>query len=463
MKNDVNRRLSFFPVIALLVGIPAVSSAQWARDGTLVHGAVNAQRPPSIVSDSAGGVIVGWKDFRYGGWDLFAQRIGPDGAALWEAGGVPVCTERGGQHWMTLAVDGGGGAVAVWLDMRRGWDIYAQRIDAGGSTLWKPFGNPVCLDPGQKSCLVSAGDGSGGAVAVWVDFRNNAKELFAQRMNGEGKILWGRHGIAVCSASFHQWHPQVIPDGDGGVIITWQDLRNGNWDIYAQRVNAWGEIQWHGAGVPVSTEPVDEFFPALASDHAGGAVISWHKRHGEERDVFAQRIDGSGYPLWREGGVPIGAAAGAQVRPRIVTDAGGNAVIVWADTRKGNRDIYAQRVDPAGVVMWRENGVGVCTEDVDQWWPAVLSDGGTGVIIAWQDTRSDYRDIYVQKIDASGAARWTQNGVAVTTAVEPQVWPQIVTDGAGGAIVVWIDMRKNDYSADIYAMRIDRNGVLGHE
>lgn len=452
----------FFPVIALLIGIPAVSCAQWARDGALVREMVNAQRPPSTVSDGAGGAIVGWKDFRHSGWDLFAQRIGPDGAALWEAGGVPVCMEGGSQHWMTLTEDGGG-AVAVWLDMRRGWDIYAQRIDAGGNRLWRPSGNPICLVPGQKTCLVSAGDGAGGAIAVWVDLRNNKKELFTQRVNGEGKILWGRHGIAVCSASFLQWHPEVVPDGDGGIIITWQDRRNGNWDIYVQKVNMWGEIQWDEAGVPVSTEPVDEFFPVLASDHGGGAVVSWHKRHGEERDVFTQRIDRSGCLIWQGGGVPIGATDGDQMKPRIVTDAGGDAVIVWVDTRNRNRDIYAQRLDSTGALRWKENGVGVCTHEEDQWRPAIMPDGESGVIVAWQDMRNDYRDIYAQKIDANGVVQWPENGVAVTTAVEPQVWPRIVTDGGGGAIVVWIDMRKDDYSADIYAMRIDRNGVLGND
>jgi len=34
-----------------------------------------------------------------------------------------------------------------------------------------------------------------------------------------------------------QWCPQLVSDGAGGAIITWDDLRSENYDIYAQRVD----------------------------------------------------------------------------------------------------------------------------------------------------------------------------------------------------------------------------------
>ena len=37
-------------------------------------------------------------------------------------------------------------------------------------------------------------------------------------------------------------NPWSIPDGSGGAIITWQDERSGNWDVYVQRVDALGNI-----------------------------------------------------------------------------------------------------------------------------------------------------------------------------------------------------------------------------
>jgi hypothetical protein len=238
----------------------------------------------------------------------------------------------------------------------------------------------------------------------------------------------------------------------------WQDRRSAGWDIYAQRISGRGEPLWDPSGVAVSARPADEFFPVIRSDGAGGLFVAWHARNGVDRDVLAQLIDASGETMWPNGGVPVGSGTGDQMKPRLAS-IGGEAVVTWVDTRAGNRDIYAQWISREGLVRWDANGIGVCTVAEDQWAPDIVPDGEGNIIIAWHDMRNDYRDIYVQKIAAGGERRWIENGAAVCTMVEPQVFPRLIADGAGGAVIVWLDLRKDDYSADIYAARIDRNGM----
>jgi hypothetical protein len=43
----------------------------------------------------------------------------------------------------------------------------------------------------------------------------------------------------------------------------------------------------------------------------------------------------------------------------------------------------------------------------------------------------------VQRINSAGTALWTANGVALSASPGDQINPQIVSDGSGGAIVVW--------------------------
>ena len=40
--------------------------------------------------------------------------------------------------------------------------------------------------------------------------------------------------------------------------------------------------------------------------------------------------------------------------------------------------------------------------------PAIVNDGSGGVIIAWQDIRSDEGDIYAQWVDSSGTVQWAE-------------------------------------------------------
>jgi len=80
--------------------------------------------------------------------------------------------------------------------------------------------------------------------------------------------------------------------------------------------------------------------------------------------------------------------------------------------------------------------------------------------VAWEDpSQRPPSDIYAQRISAAGAAQWTANGVAVCSALDGQVRPALVSDGAGGAISrPWLDTRGNQ-SFDIYAQRMNASGI----
>jgi len=51
---------------------------------------------------------------------------------------------------------------------------------------------------------------------------------------------WPFNGGIVCDAANTQGSPIVVSDGNGGCIVTWQDVRSGNSDIYAQGLDSGG-------------------------------------------------------------------------------------------------------------------------------------------------------------------------------------------------------------------------------
>jgi hypothetical protein len=70
------------------------------------------------------------------------------------------------------------------------------------------------------------------------------------------------------------------------------------------------------------------------------------------------------------------------------------------------------------------------------------------------DRRAQRRgDIYAQRVNAAGVPQWSANGVALCTAVDVQSYPSIIADGAGGAIVGWRDLRIASFGEDVYAQR----------
>jgi hypothetical protein len=453
-------------VIILFSGIPSVR-AIWYESGVAVCTAPGEQIAPETISDGAGGVIVTWSDNRGGDYDIYAQRLDQDGNAHWAVNGVAVCTASGDQEYPMIIQDGTGGVIITWHDDRSGEDdIYAQKLDANGNTLWQADGVAICTVAGWQRNPVHTSDDAGGAIITWTDNRSgdpDDRDIYAQRIDANGTVLWTADGVSICSS---QWNWQqgsaIIPDDSGGAIIVWQDLRTGvRWRLYAQRVEANGNTPWTADGVRVSDRSYDQLAPQMISDGSGGAIITWYQLIiGGEYNICAQRINGSGGQLWGNLGVYVCTEGTAnQVWPRIVSDGSRGAIIVWEDYRGGNGDIYIQRVNSGGSGQWTTDGEALCTAAGDQLQPYITSDGAGGAIVTWYDGRNGgTTDIFARRIDASGNGLWAANGIGICTEDGDQLYPRIVPDGASGAIIVWQDERRGE--GDIYAQRVEHDGDL---
>ena len=87
-----------------------------------------------------------------------------------------------------------------------------------------------------------------------------------------------------------------------------------------------------------------------------------------------------------------------------------------------------------GIAAWPHaitGGVPVVTDPGSQALEVSVSDGTGGAIFAWRDLRTTI-DVYAQRVDAYGHAKWP-GGVAVCTAAGAQDQITMTPDGAGGA------------------------------
>jgi len=256
----------------------------------------------------------------------------------------------------------------------------------------------ICNATGQQSAIQTISDGAGGAIIVWEDTRNVHFDIFAQRIDAKGNVVWKENGVPVCLAEENQKLPKIVSDGAGGVVITWHDLRGGitNADIYAQRIDANGNPMWKADGIPVCDEINEQDSPCIVTDGAGGAIIIWQDTRTNYDDLFAQRVNGNGELLWKKNGVPVCWVFGSQSAPIAIDDGHGGAIVVWLDFRKSYADIYAQRIDGSGNIVWDKAGVNVCGARGHESYPVIISNGAEGVIVAWMDMRNDNNDIFVQ-------------------------------------------------------------------
>lgn len=469
-------------VLALLVP-PSTALAAWPHvpSVNLPVCSLPASNPQfhTAVSDGAGGTIVTWQDQRAGANDIYAQHVLASGSVdpAWPVNGRAVCAAANAQYGPVIVSDGAGGALVAWYDYRNAGsaDVYAQHVLASGvvDPAWPVDGRALCTATSEQVTVALAPDGAGGAIAAWDDQRTGAHDVYAQHLLASGAVdpAWPVDGRAVCTAAGDQTVPSLVSDGAGGAVLSWQDARTGTADIYAHHVRAGGSMDpsWPVNGAAVCTATNVQQSPLLVADGSGGAIVCWiDLRPGGNFDIYAAHVLPAGYVdgLWPADGRALCVATGNQVAPAIVADGAGGAFVAWDDRRSpANPDIYATHVLHTGVVdpAWPVDGRAVCAASGQQSSPAIASDGGTGVLVAWTDNRNgdSNTDVFATHVSAAGVPDpvWAANGNAVSTATSNQQSSSLVPDGAGGALSTWVDLRTGAFG--IYTQRVARHGVLG--
>ncbi len=253
---------------------------------------------PHIVSDGYGGSIISWRttNSAYLSPRVFTQRVSGNGTRRWtnaDSVGLALADTSGDQTSSCIVPGPDGGCVVSWTDKRNDTTaLYFQKLDSAGTRRWGPSGvRMVTSFHDTNNSLTMIADGSGGAIAVWSD----GVDIIAQRVNSFGTPLWGSSGATVCGAPGMQLVPRIISDGSHGAIIVWQDKRSDtSFDIYGQRMTAFGTPVWGPDGAVVSNAAGDQLLPVIAPDGIGGAIVAWQDGRNGGADIFVHHVGANG-------------------------------------------------------------------------------------------------------------------------------------------------------------------------
>lgn len=431
----------------------------WRSEGVIInnsHG-VTAQQNAKIAGDGSGSYLIVWEDYRSGQADIFMQKMDSSGRINWGKSGLAVCDLPKSQCAPEIIYDGKSAALIAYEDNSLGRSrIMLQKVDFNGKKIWGDDGIEVAESKLNQSIARITADGGGGAILVWREVYNIKNSyIYIQKINAQGKKMWGEKGKMVCSVSGGQDNPKIIISGSAEAVVCWEDFRDGrnNSDIYAQKFDAQGNPMWAAGGAGICRAPDIQSDPRLISDGNGGAIIAWIDKGNGKEDVYAQKINAGGTVVWRKDGIPVCQAGGMQKNVSMVSDGSGGAIVAFADYQNGNWDIIAQKISPAGGLLFGSKGILACAAAETQFSPLALADSNYFYII-WEDYRNQsHYQVFAQKISSSGKALWQKDGVVVAGTSHGAMNPQMAIDKKNKAVfIVWEDYRggeKSIYSAKI--------------
>ncbi|MBN1779986.1 VCBS domain-containing protein [bacterium] len=467
MKSSVYKITAFSAVLMLIINAPGLAQSKWTNNGIQAAISDASAVNVSAVPDGHGGFFMAYEIGSFSDTNIKAQWIDGGGNLRWGATGITVTNESLNQKNPVVAPDGSGGVYIAWVDESVD-RIRVQRLDATGAPQWAGYGFYVTNTTATQSFVRVVSDATGGVILVWKDDRNamtTGTDLWAQRLDNRGNMMWGTTGKVVSEAPDDQSQQSVISDGSGGILVTWQDYRNftgaNKIDVYVQHLTPSGTRSWHVSGnyngLPVCTAAEDQLNPVIVKT-GSKFCIAWQDNRGSSADIYAHMMEMSSSNTWSTAnGTLVCGASGSQTNPEICGDINDYVIITWADGRTGT-DVYAQRMNVVGSPQWTANGIPVINLSYYSGAQKIVSDGAGGAIITWMDNRSGNYDVYAQHFNHSGGKLWDTNGLALCTATGFQLYPKMITDGSGGAIAMWQDARSG--AADIYAQLVNDNVTI---
>lgn len=154
-----------------------------------------------------------------------------------------------------------------------------------------------------------------------------------------------------------------------------------------------------------------------------------------------------------------------QATPKIISDNDGGVIMVWQDNRTNSSssygDIYAQRFDKYGFKQWGDStGLPIAVKPFLERYYEICTDGKGGIIILWEDNPSIYNTIIkAQRVAKNGVKLWSDTGYVVASYGNRQATPRIAYDNNGGCFYSYYS---SEISSNDYEIKVNRLDSLGN-
>jgi len=139
-------------------------------------------------------------------------------------------------------------------------------------------------------------------------------------------------------------YSKTIAEEDGDIHIVWHDDRSGNYEIYYNKIIEEryvvalndSQITYHSG---------DSMYPTMAIDKLGNIHLTWQDYRDGNWEIYYKKLDNSGAGITNDERVTYNPSN--SIRPSISVDNDTNTHVTWYDDRTGNYEIYwDKRVEP---------------------------------------------------------------------------------------------------------------------
>jgi hypothetical protein len=419
-------------------------------------GSLNQHWSPEVVVGVNNDIALVWEDYRNSEADIYFRLFNSSGAAYASEFRLSDESARDYARYMpSLVYSSIDGYIAGWTDLREGWNLYLQRIDASGtlnganiflsgetsqyanreldltvnsldclvavwtlygtqnSTMMQRFSAGVLMDgsaqvvsdavEGRRFNPAAGGARTGNIGVVWTDLITGSIDIFGAFHTNTGTVLQSPFVVNDDTAGSPSVEPHVVGFDRFEWSVVFTDLRRDAGDIMLQRVYVGGELLDGNRRINADAPGGYQSQPAVAAG-AGKLCISWTDDRSDTiggQNIFC-RFSCPTYELTPEIVINddyVGSFSHYESNCAINDD--GLTLVVWTDTRSGNAKIFGQLFNGGNDKLGDNFLIGPGA-------PAKI--GGAPVVLAYDDwsfmvaylNRLDHA-VEIKKVSAAGS------------------------------------------------------------
>lgn len=203
-----------------------------------------------FISDGSGGFYIAWHDDRDNNMlsSTWVNHVNSEGIVQFTTNGVEASTQGGRNHFYPeLALPPGSSNVFVfWNEMdadQNNRGIYGQKLTSTGTRLWATSGM-VFIELSMTDVYPEAARHSPTDVVVFYSQQVSGLDyqLKAFRVDTDGGYMWTPNHKMICSVASEKVHVVTNNFANNQWIMSWEDDRDGDKDIYAQNIQLDGSL-----------------------------------------------------------------------------------------------------------------------------------------------------------------------------------------------------------------------------
>jgi hypothetical protein len=203
-----------------------------------------------FINDGNDGFYIAWHDDRdfSNSASSFVQHIDNEGNNVFQENGVEVSGNAGMNHFYPALSkpENDPHIYVLWNEVngdQNQWGIYGQKVSAAGDLKWGANGKAI-IPVTSHAVLPQKGLQHGDdIILVYEDYFDGVEtSLKAFRLDAQGDFVWDDESVFICNVQSSKVHLDVSEWDQDQWVMSWEDDRDSNVEIYAQNLLPTGEL-----------------------------------------------------------------------------------------------------------------------------------------------------------------------------------------------------------------------------